>query len=170
MKTCPDCDANVDEEDCEFCPDCGYEFDAEPEKIEGCPTELPTEAAEEPQEGVETRTLTRTLRVRLLPQELAAKADELAHTIQEVDHLEEEKKSVTAGMKHKIDEATARRSGLAAIVSSGSDYLPVQCRQVLDRIRKRVTYIRLDTGEELEDRAMFESELQRNLPMEDEEL
>ena len=112
---------------------------------------------------------TRTLKVHLTERELLEKAKELARTRQEIDVLEAEKKAITAKFKSDIDEKTARSDGLVTIVSTGADYQPVDCEKVMDYINKRVTVCRLDTGELITDRKMYENELQQELPMEDTE-
>lgn len=111
------------------------------------------------------RRETRNLKTVLTAEELASAAEELAQSTQAADRLEEEKKSMVSEFKARIEEAVARRNKFANIVSTKSEYRQVDCEIVLDYDTKRVTVTRLDSGEVVTERAMFEEELQRKLPM-----
>ena len=111
------------------------------------------------------RKKTMNLKTELSREELAAAAEELAEATQTVERLEDEKKAQAAQLKSDIDYAAARRNKFAGIVSSKCEWRNVDCDQLFDYEEKTVTITRLDTGEEVQKRAMFEDELQQPLPL-----
>lgn len=111
-----------------------------------------------------TKEETRTLRTQLTADELAEAAETLAHATQELEKLEDEKKSFGSSIKARIDEASAKQRGMAAIVASKHDWREVRCSSRRDFDAQTLTVVRLDTGEVVESRRLRESELQTALP------
>jgi len=109
---------------------------------------------------------TMNLKTDLSKEELAAAAEELAESTQAVNRLEDQKKAAVAQFKSDIEYAVARRNKFAGIVATKCEYRDVDCDMLYDYEDKVVTITRLDTGEEVQRRAMFEDELQRPLPLE----
>ena len=109
---------------------------------------------------------TMNLKTELSQEELTAAAEELAESTQNVNRLEDQKKAATAQFKSDIDYASARRNKFAGIVATKCEYRNVDCDMLYDYEEKMVTITRLDTGEEVTKRAMFEDELQQPLPLE----
>lgn len=109
---------------------------------------------------------TMNLKTELSKEELVAAAEELAESTQSVNRQEDQKKAAVAQFKSDIEYAIARRNKFAGIVATKCEYRNVDCDMLYDYEEKMVTITRLDTGEEVTKRAMFEDELQRPLPLE----
>ncbi|MGD9765900.1 MAG: hypothetical protein AB7V27_19595 [Candidatus Binatia bacterium] len=86
------------------------------------------------------------MRVILTADQVAERADRLAHLIQERDNKSEMAKAAAKHAKSQIDEleATARRLG--AEVRDKSCYMQVSCVRTFDYRRGAVVETRQDTG------------------------
>ena len=109
---------------------------------------------------------TMNLKTELNRDELAAAAEELAESTQTIVRLENQKKAAVAQFKSDIDYAIARQNKFAGIVAAKCEWRDVDCDLLYDYEKKIVTITRLDTGEQVQERTMFEDELQRPLPLE----
>ena len=112
---------------------------------------------------------TQTLKVMLTQKEVAEASQKLAYAVQKLAGLEDERKAAASNFKRQIEEVQAQQARLSDIVASESDWKPVDCERVLDWDSKMVSVVRLDTGEMIENRAMYASELQQPLPMDENE-
>jgi hypothetical protein len=107
---------------------------------------------------------TRSLRCNLEAGDLAAMADRMAHVIGEKENLVAQSKSATAHLKAQIKEKDAEIGKLSAQIRDKAEYREVDCeRRHLYRIGK-VVEIRLDTEEQVDERAMTAHERQLELP------
>lgn len=111
----------------------------------------------------EKLTIKRRLPVELNPDEHRRRSFELTEVINEIKDLEKAKASFNTDIKNKIGGATARQEELVEIVASGKEDRDVDVEVVRDFKHKAVRYIRLDTGELIEERAMSNDELQMEL-------
>ena len=110
------------------------------------------------------------LEAPLTPEEVAAKADELAQTFIVIDKLDADLEAETASYKAakgritgERDEQIAQAKHLARIVREKSDEKLVPCRDEKVFATGMIRTIRLDTGAVVEERAMESDERQAAL-------
>lgn len=89
----------------------------------------------------------------------------LASTMAEQAALEDEKKTVAAGYKVKIDTKGNEIFRLRRCVETGTEHRNVRCQVIVDAARAKVRVVRMDTGELVEERDATVKELQPFLPM-----
>ena len=73
----------------------------------------------------------RSLPCKFSPDELRAKADELAESVANLNALEKEKKQVASDYKGRIDNVSAKVSILARHISQKQEYQHVECTATL---------------------------------------
>ena len=112
---------------------------------------------------------TRTLFCRLTTEEQAERGTALERLLQEEDKLTAEKQALSLEIKRVMAEVMKVRH----VVGSGAEQRPVLCELDYDLDRHNVVIIRLDTGEEIESRAIRSGEwdklCQPKLPLEGEQ-
>lgn len=102
----------------------------------------------------------KSLNVELTEEEFKGHAVELAKLMGERDRIESNLQSMRSQFKAQIDEATAKINRERSLVQTGREWRDVQCVMTLDYDTKRVITARQDTGEVVEDRGMYVSEMQ----------
>ena len=85
----------------------------------------------------------------------------------EIDTLEDDKKSAADGFKAKIELAEGKRRELVQKLRSGEEVRAVECIERFVYERNAVEEIRTDTNQKLSERAMTADERQGKLPLED---
>lgn len=108
--------------------------------------------------------LNKWLPVRLSPTQLLERATKAANLIKERADVEADKAARIREYGEKIKELAGEISRLSQIVASGSEFKNVECEVRRSYLEKRVITVREDTGEIVDDRKMFESEMQGDLP------
>jgi len=103
------------------------------------------------------------LRVTLTTEEVASRADRAAHVLAERDQKEEEAKAAQKHLKSIIDNMEAEMRRLSNEVRDHATYQLVDCERVYDYETGRVSEIRKDTGESVNERAMTLEERQQEL-------
>jgi len=111
--------------------------------------------------GVGAVTITRHLPCPLtLPRKMEL-LDEMSSHNQEYNRLERHKKELvdntTKAMKHR----KAQMDKISDTVAQGIEMKPIICRKEIDYIHGRITVIREDTGEVIEDRALEEGDMKQ---------
>ncbi len=89
----------------------------------------------------------------------------LASTLAEKAELEDEKKTVVASYKVKIDTKENEIYRLRRCVETGIERRNVRCQVIVEPYRMKVRIVREDTGELVEERNATKQELQPYLPM-----
>ncbi len=109
----------------------------------------------------------RNLRVALTDKEIADRANRAAHIIAERDQKDEEREAANKHAKAQIAELEAELRKVSTEVRDRATYRAVSCeRAYLFRVGN-VTEHRLDTGEQLSERAMSDYERQLEMPLDD---
>ena len=90
-------------------------------------------------------------------------ASDLAQKIMAKNNLELKKKEVAAQIKAEIDATESLIAQLSTHYNQGYAFMDIKCRVERDYETKQVHYYRLDTGENVESRAMTQDELQQEL-------
>lgn len=103
----------------------------------------------------------------LTEKELSEQGQLLAAVLAEVEDIEAEKKSAMEVFKGRIEKVDARAHELAAIIRAKSVKRAVECHEFKIYELGLVRAIRVDTGEQLNERAMTSNERQRELELPD---
>lgn len=106
------------------------------------------------------RKITQKLSVKLSPEELGQKADELAATCQEINSEEMDQETAKKQMKAKLTEMEGRRDRLVSVVSSKREYKDVEVEVRITNDATKVVEVRLDTGEIVNERPPRDEERQ----------
>jgi len=96
----------------------------------------------------------RELRAKLDDHEAAERGREMAELVGERDEVEEDKKSYVRRANERIKDLEERISTLAKPIREGADEILVDCCLLADFPLNVVHVVRLDTGEDVETRAM----------------
>jgi len=114
---------------------------------------------------LKTEAFERTLPVRLADNEIADRADRAAHLLAKRDDCEASMKAAAAHAKAQIKEIEAELRKLSTEVRDKTTYRPVACTRFFHYPARRLVEKRDDTGTEIFERQLFESELQVELPL-----
>ena len=103
------------------------------------------------------------LACKLTDEELRAKSDELAQTVQDTANEETRQTDLKSQMKAKMTELQSRQTQLASHISRREEYRDVQV-EILLIGEGKVKEVRTDTGEVLITRPSREDEIQMIFP------
>jgi transposase len=106
---------------------------------------------------------TRSLRCELTKEELLECGKELADAKQQIDILDGELQQVKEQYKSRRTALEGKLNYAAQVIATGHEIRKVDCLTTHNYDNGRVTIVRLDTDELIEDRAMNEDERQRKL-------
>lgn len=123
------------------------------------------EATTATEKGKEDKKKTRRLAVPLTDAELVVKATDMSKTLNEIDHLEAQKKAFTDEMKAKIEVAEQHARSLGRTIQAKQEFRDVDIKIKRDERRAEIVVSRMDTGEIIEQRPMTEAERQEKLPL-----
>lgn len=87
----------------------------------------------------------------------------------EIQRLEEEKKAAASAFKSKLKEAWLGFTKEQAIIHDRAEIREVMCVDEIDPGSLKVTVIRLDTGQVVDDRDLNGGDLQTDLPLDSED-
>lgn len=104
---------------------------------------------------------------KLGTKEKAEAAEQLATTLQAVESLDLERKSVLGEFKSRMDALTERIHKLTLNVKDGVKMRSVECELHLNYTTLAATLIRTDTKEVVEERPMTDEEKQMDLGFEE---
>lgn len=100
------------------------------------------------------------LKCKLSDVEFTKKANELAKSIDELSHIEDEKKTANAVFNSRLKQVRSRIMDLSEAVKDKAELRTVDCIKTLDYKFGNVTVIRTDTNETIEERGITEAERQ----------
>lgn len=109
-------------------------------------------------QSIKTKKFGKKLPVRIGPEEYEKTAEKLAVKIAEVDKLEASKKEAAKDFTDRIMIAAREQEALRKIVETHTKEEMVPCEETPDFTKNRVVTIRLDTQEQIEERAMDSGE------------
>ena len=109
------------------------------------------------------KKINKYLACKLTDEELRAKSDELAQTVQDTANEETRQTDLKSQMKAKMTELQSRQTQLASHISRREEYRDVQVEILLIGDGK-VKEVRTDTGEVLITRPAREDEIQMIFP------
>jgi hypothetical protein len=110
------------------------------------------------------------LPVMLTERELLGAGDRAAHLSKEAHEAEEARKEADATAKATVKRLQNEADALLATVRDKREYRLVSCERRFDFRLGKVTEIRVDTGEQLEERPMRDDERQTELGLGDDRL
>ncbi|WP_038164884.1 hypothetical protein [Verrucomicrobium sp. BvORR106] len=116
-------------------------------------------------------TESRVLKVKLSPKELEENTQELARSVNDIQRIEEEKKSSASRYKAEIEEKQARQGRLSQLIQDGWDERGVKCHWHFECSGKDAdgnliyhpemkALVRSDTGEVVETKSMSETDFE----------
>lgn len=111
----------------------------------------------------------RWLPVTLTQEELLEKARELAHTEEELEKVELEKKAEMQTYAERIKRLKGSISVVSMSIRKGSEYRDVECVWQFDWHEGLAKLIRTDTGETVKDRPITERERELSLDLQSRE-
>ena len=113
-----------------------------------------------------TRKFEKHLKCMFTEAEVKQIADDLSNAVQTANEKEAAKKAIVAQANSDLELAKSSVSSLACKHRDKYEYRTVKCEETRDYDLKRLTSIRLDTGEEIENRPLTTEELQIELEIE----
>ncbi len=120
----------------------------------------------EPDE-VKVEKYTASLKVKLSVEEVADRANQAAHVLEQRDQKEADLKAAQKHGKSIVEELEATLRRLSNEVRSGEHYSSVDCERIYNYTSGLYSEVRTDTGETLHERALQDHERQRELPFEE---
>lgn len=120
------------------------------------------------QAAMPPRRFDELLPCKLTDEEVATKADELEAALASVDVLKAEKKERTAEINARIKIAEARVGEIREVRRTRTEMRSVECVESFELRLGVARTTRVDTGEQIRERALRSSELQTTLPTLDE--
>lgn len=112
-----------------------------------------------------SRKVTLDLRCRLTPDEWRKLAEASADAFNRLEESKGEAKEVASQYKATQDKLSATIKEASLKIASGFETRPVECEEVIDYERGRVTTTRLDTFEVVSERPLTNAERQRGLDL-----
>jgi hypothetical protein len=112
---------------------------------------------------VKVQQYQKELRCVLTTPEVAERADRAAHMVAELFQIEEELASHNKRVKARIAEKKGEHSSLSEEVRTKATYRMVECHDIHNYTKQKVTSVRQDTGEVIDERKMTLDELQLKL-------
>lgn len=131
-------------------------------------TDTPETTEETTEPNIETKSITQKHWVDLTDSELLQHGSELAECYESQARKDEEEKEIKAQLKAEREAITAKINKLSRLVNGKREYRDVDCRLVKDFEHGKITTIRLDTMEEVEERTMSSGERQMGLKVDEE--
>jgi len=116
-------------------------------------------------EKVVSRKITKSLPCKLKDDEVLKYGRDLARAHAELDRINNELDSIKADYKGKISEQDSLIGKLSVRVHSGVETREVECEELRNWTKARLSVIRKDTGEVIEDRPMREDEKQMEVSL-----
>ena len=105
----------------------------------------------------------RELPIALSEKEILARGELLAKEVQVRERVDTERKEAAAGFRERLDKHDAEIERLAEEVESGAETQDVECALYEDGDRMLMQWVRLDTGEVIEERPMSAEERQLDI-------
>ena len=118
--------------------------------------------------ATKTKTVTKWLPVALTESKILDRARTMSQRCKEKEELEAEKASVNRVFGERLKKLTGEVARLSNVVSTGLEDQSVECSEITSYLDRTCTIVREDTGEVVETRPLYESELQVALIVEPE--
>lgn len=109
----------------------------------------------------QTKKLIRELECVLMDSEKLHRAEELSRGLRDQRELDDTMAAKKAVWKKIAQELELKIKHFSIIVHSGKETRPIECREEMNWPLKTVDCYRLDTGELVDNRPMYEHELQQ---------
>jgi hypothetical protein len=106
---------------------------------------------------------TRHLPCALTRSEVEERADKLARLVKDRDAIDAERKQVARDYKTRMDDLSKEIGQLSEQVRSKREWRDVECTKERNEERGTVDFVRVDTGEVVESRALHPDERQVKL-------
>ena len=113
-----------------------------------------------------TIKVVKELRCALTDEELLARGQALARALEQMQKREADGKAFAANVKSDIEQYKKEGLRLTSHIAEKSEWRPVECNEVHDFEAGTVSVVRLDTGEVVSERRMWDEERQEDLPLE----
>jgi hypothetical protein len=110
-------------------------------------------------------TITRNLKCLLNREEVETRAARMADVESDLRQIEEHRKSVVADLNGRKKALDAELASLGRQVREHAEYRDVECTMEPDYGAGIMETIRLDTGERIDVRKLYDSEMQPELPL-----
>jgi hypothetical protein len=107
----------------------------------------------------------RSLPHKLTQSEFNERSAALAKSIQDFDTTDAQKKDIVAEYKGRLDKLEGEIRRLKRVVETWTEYRDVLCEWLRDNAHGEMRLVRVDTGAEVEKRAMNDDERQSSLPL-----
>ena len=105
-----------------------------------------------------------SLRTDLTPEEKIERGRKLAELVQKIDSAEAEERDRRKGVKEVLDALIEQRTSLAFIVHRGQEDRESEIEERADYETRKVSTVRLDTGEVVRERDLLPEERQEYIP------
>lgn len=96
------------------------------------------------------RKIERSLPVTLTYSELMQRSRDLARASQDLSKVMSRKKEVISSLAAQQKACEAAIEVLSLAISTGEEYRDIECEVIVDAHRMTKTFVRVDTGEEIE--------------------
>ena len=106
------------------------------------------------------------LRCKLTDEELLERGQALARALEQRQKREADGKAFAANVKSDIEQYKKEGLRLTSHIAEKSEWRKVECDEVHDFEAGTVSVVRLDTGEVVSERRMWDEERQEDLPLE----
>ena len=109
------------------------------------------------------------LRCALTDEELLARGQALARALEQMQKREADGKAFAANVKSDIEQYKKEGLRLTSHIAEKSEWRPVECNEIHDFAEGTVTMVRLDTGELISERRMWDEERQDELHLDEDD-
>ena len=106
------------------------------------------------------------LRCKLTDEELLERGQALVRALEQMQKREADGKAFAANVKSDIEQYKKEGLRLTSHIAEKSEWRKVECDEVHDFEAGTVSVVRLDTGEVVSERRMWDEERQEDLPLE----
>ena len=115
-------------------------------------------------ERIILRQTKRYLKVNLTEKEVLVCGRELAREQDQLVKIERDKAASTKAYGEAVGEVRGRIARLTYAVNNGVTDRDVECEEIAELDQRRVVTVRLDTGEQVDERMMTDAERQLSFP------
>ena len=127
------------------------------------------EKKKDTEEKIKTTHERHHLKCQLTQEELLERGDQMAHALDELNRLADEKKALGEELKAKEAKTQAEITVLQQLVRNKYDRRLVDCNLVINYTTQKALLVRLDTEETIEERDLTEEEKQMDMGFDDDQ-
>jgi hypothetical protein len=114
---------------------------------------------------MKSRKFVRTLQYKFSKDEMDDLANKLTDAVEQLAERENRKSAITKQAAAEVAAAKATQDVILGKRRAGYEFRDIECEETFDIETRMATVIRLDTGEQVENRPMTAKELQVELPL-----